>query len=255
MPADNIVDFFVSRRGAAAEIAREVAEVLEASGYRVLVQDFDIPYLAHFRRRHAQTRSSAASTSSCCSARTTTASQFALAEVTNFLAAAARAGNERRLVVLAGRGLRAGGPARRHRVRRSGWRRRRRAPARDHPGGGRGPADVGAARAADFSRRSAGQPRLHRPRRPPRDPARPAHGARHRHAGRGARPRRHRQDRARGRIRPSLRQGLCRRMVGGRGKPDRPDREPCRARRPGRSAPGRDLRAAYRHPDRSRKDR
>jgi tetratricopeptide (TPR) repeat protein len=41
-------DFFVSRRGTAANIAIEVAEVLEGAGHRVLVQDFDIPFSANF---------------------------------------------------------------------------------------------------------------------------------------------------------------------------------------------------------------
>src|SRR6267378_326820 len=34
-------DFFLSRRGSVAEIAREVADVLTESGYRVIVQDYD----------------------------------------------------------------------------------------------------------------------------------------------------------------------------------------------------------------------
>ncbi|HTW69418.1 MAG TPA: tetratricopeptide repeat protein [Acetobacteraceae bacterium] len=34
-------DFFISRRGSVAAVAREVADVLEAEGYKVLVQDYD----------------------------------------------------------------------------------------------------------------------------------------------------------------------------------------------------------------------
>ncbi len=34
-------DFFLSRRGSVAAVAREVADVLEAEGYRVRVQDYD----------------------------------------------------------------------------------------------------------------------------------------------------------------------------------------------------------------------
>ncbi|HUN42706.1 MAG TPA: toll/interleukin-1 receptor domain-containing protein [Acetobacteraceae bacterium] len=34
-------DFFISRRGSVAAVAREVADVLEAEGYRVTVQDYD----------------------------------------------------------------------------------------------------------------------------------------------------------------------------------------------------------------------
>lgn len=36
------VDFFISRRGAAAHVAREAAEILEAAGYSVFIQDNDI---------------------------------------------------------------------------------------------------------------------------------------------------------------------------------------------------------------------
>jgi tetratricopeptide (TPR) repeat protein len=36
-------DFFLSRRGSVAAIAREVADVLTEKGYRVLVQDYDFP--------------------------------------------------------------------------------------------------------------------------------------------------------------------------------------------------------------------
>ena len=41
-------DFFLSRRGSVAAIAREVADVLTEKGYRVLVQDYDIPLSASF---------------------------------------------------------------------------------------------------------------------------------------------------------------------------------------------------------------
>jgi hypothetical protein len=34
-------DFFLSRRGSVAAIAREVTDVLTEKGYRVLVQDYD----------------------------------------------------------------------------------------------------------------------------------------------------------------------------------------------------------------------
>jgi hypothetical protein len=36
-------DFFLSRRGSVAAIAREVTDVLTEKGYRVLTQDYDIP--------------------------------------------------------------------------------------------------------------------------------------------------------------------------------------------------------------------
>ena len=36
-------DFFLSRRGSVAATAREVADALTEKGYRVLLQDYDIP--------------------------------------------------------------------------------------------------------------------------------------------------------------------------------------------------------------------
>jgi tetratricopeptide (TPR) repeat protein len=41
-------DFFLSRRGSVTTIAREVADVLTEKGYKVLVQDYDIPLGASF---------------------------------------------------------------------------------------------------------------------------------------------------------------------------------------------------------------
>ena len=41
-------DFFLSRRGSVAAIAQEVADVLAAAGYKVFVQDYDIPFGASF---------------------------------------------------------------------------------------------------------------------------------------------------------------------------------------------------------------
>jgi tetratricopeptide (TPR) repeat protein len=41
-------DFFLSRRGSVAAIAREVTDVLTEKGYRILVQDYDIPLGASF---------------------------------------------------------------------------------------------------------------------------------------------------------------------------------------------------------------
>ena len=45
---DERYDFFLSRRGSVAAIAREVADVLTEKGYKVLVQDYDIPLGASF---------------------------------------------------------------------------------------------------------------------------------------------------------------------------------------------------------------
>src|SRR5262245_65100605 len=45
---DQRYDFFLSRRGSVAAIAREVTDVLTEKGYKVLVQDYDIPLGASF---------------------------------------------------------------------------------------------------------------------------------------------------------------------------------------------------------------
>jgi tetratricopeptide (TPR) repeat protein len=45
---DQRYDFFLSRRGSVAAVAREVADVLTGKGYKVLVQDYDIPLGASF---------------------------------------------------------------------------------------------------------------------------------------------------------------------------------------------------------------
>ena len=41
-------DFFLSRRGSVAPIAREVTDVLTEKRYRAFVQDYDIPITANF---------------------------------------------------------------------------------------------------------------------------------------------------------------------------------------------------------------
>jgi TIR domain len=41
---DQRYDFFLSRRGSVAAVAREVADVLTEKGYKVLVQDYDVPF-------------------------------------------------------------------------------------------------------------------------------------------------------------------------------------------------------------------
>jgi tetratricopeptide (TPR) repeat protein len=45
---DEHYDFFLSRRGSVAAIAREVTDVLTEKGYKLLVQDYDIPLGASF---------------------------------------------------------------------------------------------------------------------------------------------------------------------------------------------------------------
>ena len=42
-------DFFVSRRGTVAAVAQEVADVLEAEGFKVVVQDYDTEHGGNFK--------------------------------------------------------------------------------------------------------------------------------------------------------------------------------------------------------------
>jgi tetratricopeptide (TPR) repeat protein len=46
--ADDSFDFFLSRRGSVAAVAREVEDILTEQGYKVFVQDYDIPLGASF---------------------------------------------------------------------------------------------------------------------------------------------------------------------------------------------------------------
>jgi len=48
MPYGGMYDFFLSRRGSVSDVAREVADVLIEAGYKVLVQDYDIPFGVSF---------------------------------------------------------------------------------------------------------------------------------------------------------------------------------------------------------------
>jgi tetratricopeptide (TPR) repeat protein len=92
-------DYFISRRGGSAAIAQEVAEVLMSAGYTVYVQDYNIPRGANFvaaihdalkRGRHLVVLLT----------KDYDASEFTLMELTNFLAAAARSAEDRRIVLL-----------------------------------------------------------------------------------------------------------------------------------------------------------
>jgi tetratricopeptide (TPR) repeat protein len=93
------LDFFVSRRGAGAKVAEEVADVLAGANYTVLVQDYDIPHGANFvmamhdalkRCRHFIALLS----------KDYDSTPFTIAEWTNFYAIAAQSGGERRFIVL-----------------------------------------------------------------------------------------------------------------------------------------------------------
>jgi hypothetical protein len=48
MPQVKKFDFFLSRRGSVAAVAREVADVLIERGYKVVVQDYDFPLGSDF---------------------------------------------------------------------------------------------------------------------------------------------------------------------------------------------------------------
>jgi tetratricopeptide (TPR) repeat protein len=93
------VDFFISRRGGAATIAQEVAEVIKGEGYTVFVQDYDIPYNAQFieemhnalaRCRHLVVLLS----------KDFSASKFTMMEVSSFLATTGSNSDDHRLIVL-----------------------------------------------------------------------------------------------------------------------------------------------------------
>ncbi len=92
-------DFFISRRGATAAIAQEVADVLTEGGHTVLVQDYDILPGANFvavmhdalkRCRHFIALLT----------RDYDVSPFTKAEWTNFYAVASQSEGERRLILL-----------------------------------------------------------------------------------------------------------------------------------------------------------
>src|SRR5262245_12531777 len=93
------VDYFISRRGASAIVAQEVADVLRAADYSVLVQDHDIPTGANFvlamhdalkRCRHFVALLS----------KDYDSAPFTLDEWTNFYAIAAQSGGDRRFILL-----------------------------------------------------------------------------------------------------------------------------------------------------------
>jgi hypothetical protein len=94
-----MVDFFVSRRGIAADVAQEVAEVLESRGYTVIVQDFDIPSSTNFIGAIHDAVKAAKHFVGLLTEDYDT-SPFTRAEWTSFYAAAAPSGGKRRLIVL-----------------------------------------------------------------------------------------------------------------------------------------------------------
>jgi tetratricopeptide (TPR) repeat protein len=98
-PTGASTDFFISRRGTSAAVAREVAGVLMEAGYSVLLQDFDAApgtnFVALIHNALKTCRHMVLLLT-----KDYDASDFTVMEMTNFLAAAARERVERRLVVL-----------------------------------------------------------------------------------------------------------------------------------------------------------
>src|SRR6516165_2147638 len=92
-------DFFLSRRGSVAAIAREVTDVLTEKGYRVFVQDYDVPLAANFiDEMHEAIKN--ASDLVVLFTRDYEQSPYTRMEFTSFEANAAQSAEERRMVIL-----------------------------------------------------------------------------------------------------------------------------------------------------------
>jgi TIR domain len=96
---DERCDFFLSRRGSVAAIAQEVADVLKEKGYRVLVQDYDIPITANFiEEMHEAVKNSRDLV--VLFTRDYEQSPYTRMEFTSFEANAAQSTENRRMVIL-----------------------------------------------------------------------------------------------------------------------------------------------------------
>jgi TIR domain-containing protein/NB-ARC domain-containing protein len=92
-------DFFLSRRGSVATIAREVTGVLTEKGYRVFVQDYDIPLAANFiEEMHEAVKN--ARDLVVLFTRDYEQSPYTRMEFTSFEANAAQSAEKRRMVIL-----------------------------------------------------------------------------------------------------------------------------------------------------------
>jgi tetratricopeptide (TPR) repeat protein len=92
-------DFFLSRRGSVAAIAQEVTDVLTEKGYRVLVQDYDIPLTANFiEGMHEAVKN--ARDLVVLFTRDYEQSPYTRMEFTSFEANAAQSAEKRRMVIL-----------------------------------------------------------------------------------------------------------------------------------------------------------
>jgi tetratricopeptide (TPR) repeat protein len=92
-------DFFLSRRGSVASIAREVADVLTETGYKVFVQDYDIPLTANLiEEMHEGVKNSRDLV--VLFTRDYEQSPYTRMEFTSFEANAAQSAEKRRMVIL-----------------------------------------------------------------------------------------------------------------------------------------------------------
>src|SRR5262245_25693319 len=92
-------DFFLSRRGSVAAIAQEVADVLTEKGYKVFVQDYDIPLTANFiEEMHEAVKNSRDLV--VLFTRDYEQSPYTRMEFTSFEANAIQSAEERRMVIL-----------------------------------------------------------------------------------------------------------------------------------------------------------
>jgi tetratricopeptide (TPR) repeat protein len=92
-------DFFLSRRGSVAAMAQEVVDVLKEKGYKVRVQDYDIPITANFiEEMHEAVKNSRDLV--VLFTRDYEQSPYTRMEFTSFEANAAQSAEQRRMVIL-----------------------------------------------------------------------------------------------------------------------------------------------------------
>jgi Tfp pilus assembly protein PilF len=92
-------DFFLSRRGSVAAIAQEVTDVLTEKGYRVFVQDYDVPLAANFIEEMHEAIKNARDLVVLFT-RDYEQSPYTRMEFTSFEANAAQSAEKRRMVIL-----------------------------------------------------------------------------------------------------------------------------------------------------------
>jgi hypothetical protein len=92
-------DFFLSRRGSVAAVAQEVADVLMDKGYKVVVQDYDIPLTANFIEAMHEAIKNARDLVVLFTA-DYEVSPYTRKEFTSFEAERAQSSEERRIVIL-----------------------------------------------------------------------------------------------------------------------------------------------------------